>query len=200
MLGEERLDPPPGVGGRDRFRPHPGHPEQGAEHAGAVLRVVYEPGPAPVTPNRVLLVAASVSCVLLGPAVVTGVPPAIPSVAAAVGLRDLLVAVTLPGTSPTALYFLSCAGVLAANAVNNLPAYLALESVASDAPERLVALLVGVNAGPLVTVWGSIATLLWQQRCRSLGLTVSAGYLAREGLLCVTVVVTAALTALLLVR
>ncbi len=121
-------------------------------------------------------------------------------VALSVGLRDLLVAVTLPGTSPAALYVLGGAGALAANAVNNLPAYLALESVASDAPERLIALLVGVNAGPLVTVWGSVATLLWQQRCRSLGLAVSAGYLAREGLLCATVVVTAALTALVLVR
>jgi arsenical pump membrane protein len=200
----------------------------------------YEPGPAPVAPDRVLLVVASVCCVLLGPAFVTGVPPAVPSVAAAavlllavavrdrsllrlislpwrtvvgvsalfvvvdvalsVGLRDLLVAVTLPGTSPAALYVLGGAGALAANAVNNLPAYLALESVASDAPERLVALLVGVNAGPLVTVWGSVATLLWQQRCRSLGLSVSAGYLAREGLLCATVVVTAALTALVLIR
>jgi arsenical pump membrane protein len=42
---------------------------------------------------------------------------------------------------------------VSANVVNNLPAYLALEAASSDAPVRLMALLIGVNAGPLVTVW-----------------------------------------------
>ena len=46
--------------------------------------------------------------------------------------------------------------------VNNLPAYLALEPVAADAPQRLMALLIGVNGGPLVTPWASLATLLWR--------------------------------------
>ena len=50
--------------------------------------------------------------------------------------------------------------------VNNLPAYLALEPVASSDPRRLMALLIGVNCGPLVTIWASLATLLWRDRCR----------------------------------
>ena len=44
-------------------------------------------------------------------------------------------------------------GALLANVANNLPAYLVLEPVAADAAPRLMALLVGVNAGPLVTPW-----------------------------------------------
>ena len=35
-----------------------------------------------------------------------------------------------------------------------------------------MALLVGVNAGPLVTPWASLATLLWLQRCRTAGVVV----------------------------
>ena len=35
-----------------------------------------------------------------------------------------------------------------------------------------MALLVGVNAGPLITPWASLATLLWLQRCRTAGIAV----------------------------
>ena len=64
------------------------------------------------------------------------------------------------------------AGLVGANAIDNLPAYLALESVA-DSPARLGALLVGVNAGPLVTPWASLATLLWHERLRADGIDLS---------------------------
>ena len=50
-----------------------------------------------------------------------------------------------------------------ANLVNNLPAYLALERVVPH--HQLLALLLGVNLGPLVLPWGSLATLLWAERC-----------------------------------
>ena len=43
--------------------------------------------------------------------------------------------------------------------VRDLPAYLALESASSDAAPRLLALLVGVNVSPLVTVCASLAAL-----------------------------------------
>ena len=69
---------------------------------------------------------------------------------------------------------LVAAGALAANLVNNLPAYLALEPAAGD-PTSLVALLVGVNAGPLVTPWASLATLLWHQRLEAAGVRVPWG-------------------------
>ena len=62
-------------------------------------------------------------------------------------------------------------GMIAANAIDNLPAYLALES-AADSPARLAALLIGVNAGPLVTPWASLATLLWHERLRAVGIDV----------------------------
>lgn len=87
------------------------------------------------------------------------------------GLRSALAAVVGEGSDLAALWRLSGVGMLAANAGNNLPAYLALESVAHT-PERLAALLVGVNAGPLITPWASLATLLWHQRLRALGVEV----------------------------
>lgn len=87
------------------------------------------------------------------------------------GLRSALATVVGEGSDLAALWRLSGVGMLAANAGNNLPAYLALESVAHT-PERLAALLVGVNAGPLITPWASLATLLWHQRLRAVGVEV----------------------------
>jgi arsenical pump membrane protein len=89
----------------------------------------------------------------------------------ALGSGALLSVLTGRGDDLVALWRLSGVGMLGANAVDNLPAYLALESSA-DTPRRLAALLVGVNAGPLITPWASLATLLWHQRLRSLGVEV----------------------------
>ncbi len=63
---------------------------------------------------------------------------------------------------------------------------------------RLAALLVGVNTGPLVTVWGSLATILWAQRCRTAGVEVSWRRIAATGLLCAVVAVSGATLALAL--
>lgn len=75
------------------------------------------------------------------------------------------------GENPGALLRLAGVGAAGANTVNNLPAYLALEPLAGS-PSRLAALLIGVNAGSLITPWASLATLLWHQRLRAMGVEV----------------------------
>ena len=84
------------------------------------------------------------------------------------GLTTVLAAVAGQGDDPLALLRLAFAGMVGANGIDNLPAYLALEPVAGSAP-RLAALLVGVNAGSLITPWASLAVLLWHRRLVALG-------------------------------
>jgi arsenical pump membrane protein len=100
------------------------------------------------------------------------------------GLRDALATVAGSGTTAGALARVAGVGALGANLANNLPAYAALESVCGDRPERLMALLIGVNTAPLVTPWASLATLLWAQRCRARGIRINAKSVAAQGLLC----------------
>lgn len=70
----------------------------------------------------------------------------------------------LPPLHPNAPAALS--GAVTANLVNNLPAYLLLEL---DEPMQL---LVGVNFGPLVTPWASLATLLWHSQLKRAGVHI----------------------------
>ncbi|WP_433324820.1 SLC13 family permease [Spirillospora sp. CA-294931] len=59
------------------------------------------------------------------------------------------------------------------NVVNNLPAYVAVEDVIPEAnQDQLLALLIGTNVGPVITPWGSLATLLWFEWCRRRGVRV----------------------------
>ncbi|MFS0912261.1 SLC13 family permease [Microbacterium sp. 179-I 3D2 NHS] len=88
------------------------------------------------------------------------------------GILTFLTASAPGGHGPIELLQLAATGALAANGVNNLPAYLILEPAASD-PVALMALLIGVNLGPLVTPWASLATLLWHHRVAALGVTIS---------------------------
>jgi arsenical pump membrane protein len=117
-------------------------------------------------------------------------------VAHRLGLSALVTAALPTGEGAASLLALSGAGALLANAVNNLPAYLALEPAAVGSGLRLVALLVGTDAGPLVTPWASLATLLWVQRCRLQGVVVPWRWLVPAGLLCAALVVPAATLAL----
>jgi arsenical pump membrane protein len=73
-------------------------------------------------------------------------------------------------------------GAGASNVVNNLPAYLAVERVADGRVPQLLGLLVGTNLGPLVTLWASLATLLWRERCLARGVRIGAGRFALTGL------------------
>jgi arsenical pump membrane protein len=104
------------------------------------------------------------------------------------------------GISGAALVQLSGTGALGANLVNNLPSYLALEPLTDGSPLRLAALLIGVNAGPLITPWASLATLLWAGRCRSAGVAVSWPRFALRGALLVPPLIPISVLALWLAR
>ncbi|MGW9414648.1 SLC13 family permease [Arthrobacter cupressi] len=103
------------------------------------------------------------------------------------GLAALLAGIAGGGESLPALLQLAGTGALAANAANNLPAYLALEPVAGS-PVRLAALLVGVNLGPLVSPWASLATLLWHERLQALNVSIRWSGFAVAGLVTVVLV------------
>lgn len=91
-------------------------------------------------------------------------------------------------------------GALLANGVNNLPAYLAGESVLPIGDEtRLLALLIGANVGPLAAPWASLATLLWFERCRAAGVAVPVTRFVLTSILLAVTGTLAAVGALLLV-
>ncbi|MDN4596578.1 SLC13 family permease [Leifsonia virtsii] len=113
----------------------------------------------------------------------------------AAGLGTLLASVSGTGESPLALLRLSLTGLVGANAIDNLPAYLALEPVAQS-PVRLAALLIGVNAGPLITPWASLATLLWHQRLTSFDVEIRWSRYMLLGLIVAPVTVVLATLAL----
>jgi arsenical pump membrane protein len=86
------------------------------------------------------------------------------------------------GIGFTDLFRLAGVAAVGSNVANNLPAYLALEPTADSSTPRILALLIGTNVGPLVLLWGSLATLLWRERCRARGVEVSAKEFALLGL------------------
>lgn len=73
-------------------------------------------------------------------------------------------------------------GLGLANVVNNLPAYIAGEAAIPPGNHtQLLALLIGVNVGPIITPWGSLAMLLWFERCNAAGLAVPKRAIAIAG-------------------
>lgn len=115
------------------------------------------------------------------------------------GLGLLLATVSGTGHDPVSLLRLAGVATLGANAIDNLPAYLALEPVAGD-PLRLVALLIGVNVGSLITPWASLATLLWHERLTALDVQISWGRYAMLGLIAAPITVALATLGLALPR
>jgi arsenical pump membrane protein len=77
-------------------------------------------------------------------------------------------------------------GAGAGNVVNNLPSYVTLErTIPPDHTREVLALLLGTNAGTMLLVFGSLATVLWRERCRAKGLHIGAWEFLRYGFLIV---------------
>jgi arsenical pump membrane protein len=108
------------------------------------------------------------------------------------GLEDLLRRIA--GT--TSELRLSATAAVGANLFDNLPAYLAMEPVASNSPHRMMALLIGVNCGCMLTLWGSLATLLWRARCDAARVDISWWSFLWRGLILTPLVVAGAVLAL----
>lgn len=88
-------------------------------------------------------------------------------------------------------------GALGALVVNNLPAASLL---AARRPVHAYALLVGLNLGPNLLVWGSLSGVLWYQTARASGWRPSAKRVSALGLLMVPCTMAASLGALALAR
>lgn len=98
------------------------------------------------------------------------------------GLGDAVAALAPEGTGTGPLLVLAGLATGAANLLNNLPGYLVVEPAAGGDPTRLAAVLIGVGAGPLLTPWASLATVLWWQRCRRMLTHVPVRGLLIQGL------------------
>lgn len=82
---------------------------------------------------------------------------------------------SLIGTNPGGHGIARAAAVGAglSNTLNNLPAYVASEAVIPvPNHHQLIGLLIGVNVGPVITPWASLATLIWADHCRHAGITI----------------------------
>jgi arsenical pump membrane protein len=113
------------------------------------------------------------------------------------GLTPFLDRLVGSGEQLPDLLQLGAVAVSGANLVNNLPAYLAIEPVATS-PLRLGVLLISVNAGSLITPWASLATLLWHQRLKALDVDISWTKYVLLGLVVVPVTVIPAVALLYL--
>jgi arsenical pump membrane protein len=112
------------------------------------------------------------------------------------GLGAVLARAAGSGVGWTDLLLLTGIGAVGANVIDNLPAYLALEPTASATYVRLAALLVGVGAGPLISPWASLATLLWAARCRAADVAVNWKTFAIRGVVVVPVILVLSVSAL----
>ncbi|MDQ1714251.1 MAG: arsenical pump rane protein, partial [Frankiaceae bacterium] len=59
-----------------------------------------------------------------------------------------------------------------------------------------LAVLIGTNVGPLITVWASLATLLWRERCKARGVEIKTREFVTLGVIGVPLMLLAATAAL----
>jgi arsenical pump membrane protein len=111
------------------------------------------------------------------------------------GLRDLI-ARHRPGSA----YGVGIVAAGLSNLVNNLPATVISLPLAGADPQRAYALLAGVDAGPNLTLSGSLATLLWLAAARKHSVEISPLRYLAVGVLTAPVGLLAALFTLQLLR
>ncbi|WP_327318167.1 SLC13 family permease [Streptomyces sp. NBC_01235] len=117
------------------------------------------------------------------------------------GLHDLLAAAVGQDGGVLGQFRAAAVGGGLSNVLNNLPVYLAGEAaVPVGNHDQLLALLVGTNAGPVITPWASLATLLWYERCLAYGVRVPVTRLMGTGAVLAVTAVAASVGALALTR
>ncbi|MGQ4399331.1 SLC13 family permease [Streptomyces hayashii] len=117
------------------------------------------------------------------------------------GLHALLAATVGDDGGVLGLFRAAAVGAGLSNVLNNLPVYLAGEgAVPVGNHDQLLALLIGTDAGPVVTPWASLATLLWYERCLAHGVRVPLKRLVGTGAVLAVTAVTASVAALALTR
>ena len=113
------------------------------------------------------------------------------------GLGSLVSHLVPGGTSLGSLLLIALIAAVLANLINNLPAVLLLlPAVSAAGPGPVLAVLIGVNAGPNLTYVGSLATLLWRRVLRQRGEELPISEFMRLGALTVPPVLVAATVAL----
>jgi len=112
------------------------------------------------------------------------------------GLSSLVVRMVPSGTSLGSLLLVAAVAAVLANLINNLPAVLLLLPAAAAAgPGVVLAVLIGVNAGPNLTYVGSLATLLWRRVLRRRGEDLPTSEFLRLGVVTVPPVLLASTVA-----
>jgi arsenical pump membrane protein len=116
------------------------------------------------------------------------------------GLADTVSDILPNGHGLLALLGATALAAVLANVLNNVPALLVLLPAAAAAgPETVLAVLIGVNAGPNLTYTGSLATLLWRGALRDRGEEPGHAEFHRLGALTVPPILVACTVALWLV-
>jgi arsenical pump membrane protein len=102
------------------------------------------------------------------------------------GAGDLASDLLPGGDDVLALLGATVVAAVLANLLNNVPAVLLLLPAAAAAgPATVLAVLIGVNAGPNLTPTGSLATLLWRRILRAREAEPPIGEFLRLGALTV---------------
>jgi arsenical pump membrane protein len=115
------------------------------------------------------------------------------------GLGDWMTALIGTDAGTEGVTRAAATGGVLSNLLNNLPVYVAGESVIPLANhDQLLGLLIGTNVGPLVTPWASLATLIWAERCAAAGLPIPWRRFVLTGLVTAVAVFAASVGALLL--